>query len=460
MTPTPITVRFLGAAGTVTGSRFLVQALGHTLLIDCGLFQGLKPLRQQNWLPLPFPAPAIEAVLLTHGHMDHTGYLPCLLQQGFRGPIYATAPTRAVTEIILRDSGKVQEEEAEKANLHGYTKHTPAKPLYTVRQAEQTLSHLQTVARNEWRELFPEAGIRARWHYNGHILGACFIELEVAGKTLVFSGDIGRDDDLLLYPPSKPDKADLLLIESTYGNRLHPTEDLAERLAELASETLAGGGSLLIPGFAVERTQTLLLLLSQLIQQKRLPAVPIILDSPMGSAVLTLFAEFPDWHKLSEADTQSLTEGIHVVTQAQESLRIAKRQEPKIVLAGSGMLTGGRILGYLLYELPNPASTVLLSGYQAEGTRGHDLLAGASHMKIQGVHYPVRARVEQLHSLSAHSDQQGLLDWLSALSAAPQALFIVHGEPEAALALQSRLAETKGWQSQIPQAGEVIELTL
>jgi len=457
---TTLKIRFLGAAGTVTGSRFLVQAEGHTLLIDCGLFQGLKQLRLQNWEPLPFPAKEIGAVLLTHGHMDHTGYLPCLLQQGFRGPIYATAPTRAVTEIILRDSGKVQEEEAERANLHGYSKHALAKPLYTVREAEKTLGHLQTVAQHEWLELFPEAGIRARWHYNGHILGACFIELEIAGKTLVFSGDIGRSDDLLLYPPHKPDKADLLLIESTYGNRLHPDEDVAERLAELAAETLSEGGSLLIPGFAVERTQTLLLLLSQLIRQKRLPSVPIILDSPMGSAVLKLFAEFPEWHKLSETDAQALTAGIHVVTQAQESLRIAKRQQPKIVLAGSGMLTGGRMLGYLLYELPNPASTVLLSGYQAEGTRGRDLLEGASHLKIQGVHYPVRARVEQLHSLSAHADQAGLLDWLSALPRAPQELFIVHGEPDAALALQNRLAEAKGWQSQIAQAGQVLELTL
>lgn len=457
---TPLTIRFLGAAGTVTGSRFLVQAGGHTLLIDCGLFQGLKQLRLQNWEPLPFPAKEIDAVLLTHGHMDHTGYLPCLLQQGFRGPIYATAPTRAVTEIILRDSGKVQEEEAERANLHGYSKHAPAKPLYTIREAEKTLSHLQTVSQHEWLELFPEAGIRARWHYNGHILGACFIELEIAGKTLIFSGDIGRSDDMLLYPPHKPDKADLLLIESTYGNRLHPHEDVAERLLELAQETLSEGGSLLIPGFAVERTQTLLLLLSQLIRQKRLPSVPIILDSPMGSAVLKLFAEFPEWHKLSEADAQALTTGIHVVTQAQESLRIAKRQQPKIVLAGSGMLTGGRMLGYLLYELPNPASTVLLSGYQAEGTRGRDLLEGASHLKIQGVHYPVRARVEQLHGLSAHADQAGLLDWLSELSSPPQKLFIVHGEPDAALALQDRLTEAKGWQSQIAQAGEVLELTL
>jgi metallo-beta-lactamase family protein len=457
---TPLTIRFLGAAGTVTGSRFLVQAEGHTLLIDCGLFQGLKQLRLQNWEPLPFPAKEIDAVLLTHGHMDHTGYLPCLLQQGFRGPIYATAPTRAVTEIILRDSGKVQEEEAERANLHGYSKHAPAKPLYTIREAEKTLSHLQTVSQQEWLELFPEAGIRARWHYNGHILGACFIELEIAGKTLIFSGDIGRSDDMLLYPPQKPDKADLLLIESTYGNRLHPHEDVAERLAELAAETLSDGGSLLIPGFAVERTQTLLLLLSQLIRQKRLPSVPIILDSPMGSAVLKLFAEFPEWHKLSEADAQALTAGIHVVTQAQESLKIAKRQQPKIVLAGSGMLTGGRMLGYLLYELPNPASTVLLSGYQAEGTRGRDLLEGASHLKIQGVHYPVRARVEQLHGLSAHADQAGLLDWLSELSSAPQQLFIVHGEPDAALALQNRLAEAKGWQSQIAQAGQVLALTL
>jgi metallo-beta-lactamase family protein len=457
---TNIKLHFLGAAGTVTGSRFLIEACGQVVLIDCGLFQGLKQLRLQNWEPLPFPAEKIDAVLLTHGHMDHTGYLPCLLQQGFKGPIYATAPTREVTQIILRDSGKIQEEEAQKANHKGYSKHSPAKPLYTVREAEKTLTHLQTVERDQWLELFPEAGIRARWHYNGHILGACFIELEIAGKHLIFSGDIGRADDPLLYPPNKPSQADLLLIESTYGDRLHPDEDVLQRLEVLARETLLRGGSLLIPGFAVERTQTLLWFLRQLQTQNKLPAVPLLLDSPMGSSVLGLFEKFTSWHRLSAEDCQDLTQGVHVVSHSNESHKWAQRKEPKIVLAGSGMLTGGRMMDYLIYELPNPDSTILLTGYQAEGTRGRDLIEGTSHLKIQGVHYPVRAQIEQLKGLSAHADQKGLVDWLSDLSTPPQALYIVHGEPGSAHALKTSLEQRKGWQSQIAQAGEIVELEL
>lgn len=457
---TQIKLHFLGAAGTVTGSRFLLEACGQTLLIDCGLFQGLKALRLQNWEPLPFPAAQIDAVLLTHGHMDHTGYLPCLLQQGFRGSIYATEPTCEITRIILRDSGQIQEEEADRANRKGYSKHAPAKPLYTISEAEKTLNHLQTVERGQWLELFPKAAIRARWQYNGHILGACFIELEIEGKRLVFSGDIGRADDPLLYPPHKPTQADVLLIESTYGDRLHPDENVLQRLQALASETLARGGSLLIPGFAVERTQSLLWFLRQLQTENKLPDVPILLDSPMGSAVLDLFRKFADWHRLSPEECQNLTQGVRVVRHYNESHRWAKRQEPKIVLAGSGMLTGGRMLGYLTYELANPDSTILLTGYQAEGTRGRDLIEGASQLKIQGAYYSVRAQVAQLKGLSAHADQEGLVDWLSELTSAPQALYIVHGESGSAQGLQTSLKHKKGWQSHIAQAGEVLELTL
>ncbi|PIQ24727.1 MBL fold metallo-hydrolase [bacterium (Candidatus Blackallbacteria) CG17_big_fil_post_rev_8_21_14_2_50_48_46] len=457
---THLQIDFLGGAGTVTGSRFLIRALGHTLLIDCGLFQGLKALRLQNWEPLPFPAAEIEAVLLTHGHMDHSGYLPCLMRQGFKGPVYCSEPSQEVAAIILRDSGKIQEEEAEKANQKGYSRHAPARPLYTAREAEKALGHFRTVNRGEWLVLFPDAGIRARWHYNGHILGACFIELEIAGKTVIVSGDIGRHDDWLLYPPHKPQQADLLLMESTYGNRLHPDEDVLARLEKLAHETLSQGGSLLIPGFAVERTQTLLWLLLQLQSQNRLPKVPILLDSPMGSAVLAIFERFNEWHKLSKSECQELTQHVHVVEHARETQKWASRKQPKLVLAGSGMLTGGRILSYLLYELANPLSTVLLTGYQAEGTRGRDLLEGIPSLKIQGNHYPVKARIEQLESLSAHADQNGLIDWLSDLKKVPQELFIVHGEPEAAAGLQARLLTDKRWPSRVAQAGESFELEL
>lgn len=457
---TEVELQFLGGAGTVTGSRFLVRSLGHTLLLDCGLFQGRKSLRMQNWEDLHFPAREIEAVLLTHGHIDHSGYLPCLIRQGFRGPVYCSAPSQEVASIILRDSGKIQQEEADKANRQGYSRHSPARPLYSVREAERALKHFHGVQQGCWQELFADAGIRARWRYNGHILGACFIELDLAGKTLVISGDIGREDDWLLYPPQKPQQANLLLIESTYGDRLHPDEDIFQRLENLARSTLEQGGSLLIPGFAVERTQTLLWLLLELQKQERLPEVPLILDSPMGSAVLEIFERFIDWHRLSQAQCQELRARVHVVEHARETEKLARRMQPKIVLAGSGMLSGGRILSYLLYELANPRSTVLLTGYQAEGTRGRDLLEGRPNLKIQGNYYPVRARIEQLESLSAHADQNGLINWLSELEGPPQEIWIVHGEPSAAAALQSRLEQSKGWRAQLAEAGQRLQINL
>jgi metallo-beta-lactamase family protein len=452
-------VRFLGGAGTVTGSRFLVQVAGLTLLIDCGLFQGLKSLRLQNWQPLEFPAHSIDAVLLTHGHMDHCGYLPCLIRQGFHGPVYCSAPSREVAAIILRDSGKIQEEEAAQANIQGYSRHHPAAPLYTVREAERALNKLEAIEAGQWLSLFPEHDLRVRWRYNSHILGACAIELEFKHQRLVVSGDIGRDDDLLLYPPCKPERADWILMESTYGDRQHPHEDVATRLENLAHQVLTRGGSLLLPGFAIERTQTLLWLLLQLKQTGRLPDVPLLLDSPMGMAMLEVFEHFTDWHRLSRTQCQALTAQVHVIEHAQESQKWARRQEPKIVLAGSGMLSGGRILNYLVYELAQPLSAVVLTGFQAEGTRGRDLREGIPHLKIQGNFYPVRAQIEQLEGLSAHADQQGLIDWLSALESPPRELILVHGEPAAAAALQARLMAEKGWSVQIAQAGEQRKLS-
>lgn len=455
-----VQIQFLGGAGTVTGSRFLVQALGHTLLLDCGLFQGLKSLRLQNWQDLAFPPRQIDAVLLTHGHMDHAGYLPCLIRQGFRGPVYCSEPSQEVAAIILRDSAKIQQEEAARANRQGYSRHRPARPLYTMKEAERALTYFHTVKTSQWQSIFAQAGIRARWQYNGHILGACFIELDLAGKTLVISGDIGRADDWLLYPPHKPQRADVLLMESTYGDRLHPVEDVFQRLEELAWSTVNQAGSLLIPCFAIERTQTVLWLLWQLQRQGRLPQVPVILDSPMGAAMLAIFERFTDWHRLNWLECQAMKAQVQVVAHAHQTEKLAQRRQPKIVLAGSGMLSGGRILSYLRYELSNPRSTILLTGYQAEGTRGRALLEGQPTLKIQGAHYPVRARVAQLESLSAHADQKGLLDWLSELTEPPQKTWLVHGEPSAAAGLQAHLQQYKGWQAQLAQAGQCLTFNL
>lgn len=446
-------LHFLGAAGCVTGSRFLLETPSARVLIDCGQFQGLKSLRLRNREPFPCAPASIDAVLLTHGHLDHCGWLPLLIKQGFRGPIYCSAPTRAVSELILRDSGKVQEEEAEHANRGGWSRHKPARPLFTLKEAERCLKRFQTVEAKQWHSLLP--GLQIRWRPVSHILGACFIEIDCQGRRLVFSGDVGRSNDPLLWPPEQPELADILLLESTYGNRLHAAQDPLEQLQEVVTSTLHKGGSLLIPGFAVERMQTLLWLLHQLKQQKLLPHVPIIFDSPMGQNMLGLFKRFPDWHRLEPETLTELTEHVHVVDNFLDSLAWAAYKERRIVLAGSGMLTGGRMMNYLATELGNPDTTILLSGYQAEGTRGRDLQEGAQQIKLQGKYFPVRARIATLEGLSAHADQQGLLDWLSELKQQPAELFLVHGEAQSAKALQLKLQERYGWQAKIPEYQQV-----
>lgn len=452
--PDQIRLQFLGASGTVTGSRYLLETSRYKLLVDCGQFQGLKALRERNREHFPVKPSSIQAVLLTHGHLDHCGWLPVLVKQGFKGPIYCSEPTRAVASLILRDSGKIQEEEAERANHNGWTRHKPAEPLFTLEDAERCLKHFETIETHDWHGLLP--GMKARWRPNAHILGSCSIEIlnENPHKTLVFSGDVGRADDQLLFPPEKPAHADVLLLESTYGDRLHPQSDPLAQLHQSISQTLLRGGTLLIPGFAVERLQLLLWLLNQLKDQGVLPKVPMLFDSPMGTAMLELFHRFRAWHRLDEDALDVLTSRIQVIEDSQDSQTWAANKAPKIVLAGSGMLTGGRIMNYLWHELGNPDSTILLSGYQAEGTRGRSLLTGASEVKMQGQWLPVRARIQNLEGLSAHADQAGLLDWLSELDTPPQDLFLVHGEPDSAKTLRSELQSRYGWEAHIAQDRE------
>lgn len=443
----PFKLHFLGGAGCVTGSRFMLETPQARVLIDCGQFQGLKPLRLRNREALGIKPASLDAVLLTHGHLDHSGWLPLLVRQGFRGPIYCSEPTRAVAELILRDSGKVQEEEAEHANTGGWSRHHPAEPLFTLAEADKCLRRFKPVETDVWLDLLP--GLRLRWRPVAHILGACFIEVDCQGRRFVFSGDVGRGDDLLLYPPEQPEQADVVLLESTYGDRLHPSADPLEQLHEIAAKTLLQGGSLLIPGFAIERMQTLLWLLHQLEAQRLLPRVPVIFDSPMGQHMLALFRRFPDWHRLDGATLDALERQVHVVEHALDSQAWAASREPRIVLAGSGMLTGGRIMNYLPYELGNPDSTILLTGYQAEGTRGRTLQQGHRRLRLHGRDFQVKARVATLEGMSAHADQAGLLDWLAGLKQAPRHLFLVHGEPRAAESLQAKIAERYGWQAQI-----------
>ena len=362
-----ITIHFLGAAGTVTGSKYLIDTGDRKIMIDCGLFQGLKELRLKNWDYLPVNVAEIDTVLLTHGHMDHTGYLPRLVKMGFKGSILATQPTLAIAKIILLDSAKIQEEYAEQANKEGFTKHTPAEPLYTIQDAERAIDHFNSNPEGEWITLYSE--IKVRFQYNGHIIGATFIELDVHGKRFVFSGDIGRKEDLLMRSPKKPERADVLFIESTYGDRIHPKDDLEEKLKAIVNETVEKGGTLIIPSFAVERTQTLMYLLWQLKEKKAIPEIPMIMDSPMGNNVLEVFHNYREWHKLPIEDCNKMCNIFQVVQSYKETWEVIDNKKPKIVIAGSGMMSGGRVLTYLQQYIGKPETTVLLAGFQAEGTR-------------------------------------------------------------------------------------------
>lgn len=451
-----IKIHFLGAAGTVTGSKFYLETPQKNILIDCGMFQGVKELRELNWQDLPIDASAIDIVLLTHGHLDHTGYLPRLIKQGFTGDIVATAPTLAITEIILRDSAKIHEEEAEKANKEGYSKHDPSLPFYTKTDVEKTIKYFKREEKDTWVSLSQD--IQFRFRYNGHIIGSTFIELHLYGKVLVFSGDLGRADDVLLYAPEKPDWADFLFIESTYGNKLHPREDVEEKLITLINDTLYNQGVLIIPSFAVERLQTLMYILWKLYQKNRIPNLPVYVDSPMGNNVLSVFESFPNWHKLPKNEYHAICNHTNIVMSYKETWEVVDNPRPKIVIAGSGMVTGGRVLTYLQQLIDNVNTSVVLVGFQAEGTRGRQLQEGAHEIKLFGKYYSVKAKIYNIESLSAHADQQELLDWMSEIKNVPEKVFLIHGEATPADVLRVKIQDTYQWKVQIPKLHDTIEI--
>ncbi|GAB3711173.1 MBL fold metallo-hydrolase RNA specificity domain-containing protein [Flavobacterium koreense] len=449
-------VTFLGGAGTVTGSKTLIESNGVRILVDCGQFQGIKPLRELNWEPLPILPSTIDFVLLTHGHLDHCGWLPRLVNQGFNGKIYCTSPTKDIAKLILLDSAKIQEEEANRANEGKYSKHEIAEPLYNIDDAESVFPYFRIIKENETISL--DAEISAVFTNAGHILGACSITLILEGKTLVFSGDIGRDDDVLMYAPTKPQKADYIFLESTYGNRIHPEEDVKLLLEAYINNTYSKGGTVIIPSFAVERAQTIMYLLWQLKEEDRVPNIPYIIDTPMGISVLDVFENNKKWHKLSDEDCVAMCKMFFMNSDYQETINMIYDKQPKVVIAASGMITGGRVLSYLERYVSLAETTIIIVGYQAEGTRGRKLLDGATDIKIRGKYYDVKANIVEIEGLSAHADQQGLLNWLSELHSKPVKVFLVHGENQPADELRIKIKERFGFNCSIPLMGQEFEL--
>ena len=451
-----VSVTFWGAAGTVTGSRFVVDVAGRRLLVDCGLFQGLKPIRQRNWEPFPVDPASIDAVVLTHAHIDHTGYLPALVRDGFRGEIWCTPATDELARILLPDAAHIQEEDARHANMRRSSRHRPALPLYTTADAEEALRHLRPHSFGSTFTAVP--GVEATFGPVGHILGAACVRLSDGDTSITFTGDVGRPVDPVMRPPAPPLAADYVVTESTYGNRLHGTADPADALAEIAVRTLRRGGALLIPVFAVGRAQTVLHLLARLRADGRIPEVPTYLNSPMAVDATELFCAHQDEHRLSVEECKAMCVGVEFIRTAEESKRVTPLAGPMIVLAASGMLSGGRVLHHLERLAPDHRNTVLLVGYQAAGTRGEAMLAGANRIKIYGSYTPVRAEIASIDALSAHADADELTAWLATLPTTPRAAHIVHGEPASADALRRTLHDDLGWETHVPSHGEAVSL--
>ena len=447
---------FYGAAGTVTGSKFLVEHGRHRVLIDCGLFQGYKQLRRRNWAQLPFSVKTIDAVVLTHAHIDHSGALPLLTRGGFGGRIHATAGSEALCKILLPDSAHIHEADANYANRKGFSRHKPALPLYTARDARDALARFTVEGFGAPFE--PARGFSASFARAGHILGAASVRLKVGGVSLLFSGDLGRSNDALMLPPAKRQPTDYLVIEGTYGGRTHDASDPGPALAALITRTAARGGTVLIPAFSVGRTQSLLLLLERLRESGQIPALPIYLDSPMAISTTQLYREHPHTHRLDPAACERMGAVATYVRAVEDSKALDRREDPIILISASGMATGGRVVHHLRRFVGDPRNTVLFAGYQAGGTRGAKLVAGADRVRIHGQWWPVAAEVRCLHMLSAHADQDELLAWLRSSSQPPRKVFIVHAEPEAAEALRVRIDDELGWSCEVPEHRDVATL--
>lgn len=460
-------LQFFGACGTVTGSKFLVGTEGTRVLVDCGMFQGAKKLRLLNWDPFPFDPAAIDHVVLTHAHIDHVGMLPKLVREGFQGPAWATPVTVELARLTLADAAHLQEEDAAYANKAGFSKHKPALPLYSVADAERAIEHLRPLEYGRTLEL--PGGISILLQEAGHILGSAGVHVEITCNgervRLMFSGDLGRYDSPILRDPAPGSAADYIVVESTYGNRRHPEGEGAQEVADIVNETARRGGIVLIPAFAIGRTQALLYLIRDLKALNRIPDLPIYVDSPMAIAVTELFCrhveDFDEAARAVFRETGAcplLCPNLHFLRTQEESKKLNDVRFPCIIISASGMATGGRILHHMKHRLPDHRNTVLFVGFQTSGTRGRLMLDGAREVKIHGEQVPVRAQIRSLESFSRHADAAEILRWLQTFPAAPRTAFIVHGEPEAAGALAETIRRSLKWRTHIPEYLEAFDL--
>lgn len=448
-------ITFLGGVGTVTGSKYLVEDGDTKILIDCGLFQGLKPLRQQNWRSLPVDIESITAVVLTHAHIDHSGYVPLLVKNGYHGPIYCTEPTRDLCHILLPDSGRLQEEDASYANLKGFSKHKPALPLYTEEDARRSCRQLKGIALHE---RFKIGDAEISFHGAGHILGAAHVLVKGKHRQVFFSGDIGRYNDQLEKEPEPIPSTVNIVMESTYGDREHKEKDPEQRLADVVNQVIDQRGVLLIPAFAVGRMQVLLYCLSRIFERKKAPQIPVYVDSPMATSVTQLYMKYCDWHRLGAERCEEVNNHARFIRTVEESKALHQKDPPMIVLSASGMLTGGRVLHHFRRYAPHPQNVILLAGFQAPGTRGGSLAAGSRSIKMHGEYVPVAAEVLQFDAFSAHADQKDLLRWLGTCPVTPQRVMLTHGEPAATDELRRKISEKFGYRVELPQYRDVIEL--
>jgi metallo-beta-lactamase family protein len=456
---------FLGAAGTVTGSKYLVEADGKRLLVDCGLFQGRKDLRLRNWDPLPEKPHLFDWCLLTHAHLDHTGYLPRLVRDGFRGPIFADSATIDLCNILLPDSAHLMEEDAARAERYGYSKHKPPLPLYTSGEVETVLKAFREIPRSNPFTISPQFTVRP--YDAGHILGSSSLELTIRenGKSTVvlFSGDVGRYDQPILKDPAVPPRCDVLLCESTYGDRDHPPDSPEDALAEVINRAAKRGGVIVIPAFAVGRTQTIMYIIRKLENGNRIPRLPVFVDSPMAISVTGLYLRHHEDHDLvftNEEDNGNPLDAhtVHYMRTVQDSKKINDVNTPAIIISASGMATGGRVLHHLKRRAPDPRNIILLAGFQAEGTRGRSLEDGAKTLRIHGEDIPIAAEVVNLRQFSAHAGKSELMRWLTGLPAPPRHTYLVHGEPVALAALQSSIESNFRWRASVPEYRQTVEL--